>query len=1069
MKVSVRPSSGRVAGYAIVVSLSRCRLALPALVVWIGVAAPAAFGQGSPEIFREIPAAGLSTGYGASDLDGPSVVRSRYVEVDLDRILPRPEPAPAAPSRARGAATRRLTFNLFADAVEEFELERGEYSADGSSYAWFGRPAEGGGQAVLVVRDGRVAGSVRTASGDFYRIRSVNSRVHRIRQVTYQGTPAVEDAIPVPESEIPQAAFVQQDAPVAEQSGSTTLGVMVVYTPGARQAAGGTAGIQSEIQLAITELNQSFNNSGVQMQAQLVHSAEIAYNDEQNSLGTTLSRLRGSGDGYMDPVHTLRNQYGADVVALLVNGPGSSGGTVGVGYIMQTVGSYFADYAFSVTEVNFATGPSYALLHEIGHNLGAAHDRAHSSSPGAYPYSYGYQRSTTPRFRTIMSYNCSGVNCPTVPHWSNPNVNYQGNPTGIASSLSNSADNRQTLNNTKATAAAWRQGSGSAPAAPAAPSAVSVSPSSGSGASRTFRLTATDGNGYNDLISVQFTVGQSISSTNSCNLAFGPQGNLLYLLNDARTAWLGPVVLGSSATLANSQCSVNIPGSSASGSGNTLTVDLAMNFAPSYGGSKNLFLYALDKAGHNSGWQTKGAWTVPGAAANQPPTISSVSPSSGSGANRTFRLSVGDPNGYNDLISVQFVVDQNVGSANTCHLAYGPDINRLYLLNDNRTQWLGAVPLGTAGTLSNSQCSVNLGSSSASGSGTALTVDLNMTFSPSYEGSKNLHVYTLDRQSQTSGWQTKGTWTVPGGGTGGGTASATPQPPTIGAVTPSSGNGTSQMFRVNVSDPNGHGNLISVQMVIDQAIGTYNTCHLAYGPNTNLLYLLNDARTQWLGPLPLGSSGTLGNSQCSVNLGASSKSGSGTNLAVDLAMTFSGGFAGTKNLFVYALDQQYQHSGWQTKGSWVVPGGSSNQPPTLGSVTPSSGSGSNRTFRFTASDPNGYGDLISMQVVFDQSVGVPNTCHLAYGPPANQIFLLNDSRTQWLGGVQLGSGGTLSNGQCSVNLGASSAFGSGNTVTLDLNMTFSGGYSGAKNIWMYTLDKLYKGPGWQAKGTWTVP
>jgi uncharacterized protein YhjY with autotransporter beta-barrel domain len=759
----------------------------------------------------------------------------------------------------------------------------------------------------------------------------------------------------------------------------------------------------------------------------------------------------------MDQVHTLRNQYGADVVALLVNGPGSSGGTVGVGYIMQTVGSYFADYAFSVTEVNFATGPSYALLHEIGHNLGAAHDRDHASTPGAYPYSYGYQRSATPRFRTIMSYNCSGVNCPTVTHWSNPNVNYQGYPTGVASSQSNSADNRQTLNNTKATAAAWRQGSGAAAAAPAA---VSVSPSSGSGASRTFQLTASDGNGHTDLASVQFTIGQNISSVNSCNLAYGPQSNLLYMLNDARTAWMSPVQLGTSATLANSQCSVNVAGSSASGSGNTLTVNLAMNFAPGYSGSKNLFLYAQDQAGQNSGWQTKGTWTVPGAAANQPPTISSVSPSSGSGANRTFRLTVGDPNGYNDLISVQFVVDQTLGAVNTCYFAYGPDTNAIFLLNDARNQWLGGVQLGSSGTLANSQCSVNLGASSASGSGTTLNVDLNITFSAGYAGSKNLQVYALDKQYQTSGWQTKGTWTVPGG--------VTQQPPAIGAVTPSSGNGSSQVFRLNISDPNGHANLVSVQMVIDQAIGTFNTCHLAYGPDTNLLFLLNDARNQWLGSVPLGSSGTLANSQCSVNLGASSKSGSGNNLTVDLAITFSGSFAGTKNLFVYALDQQYQNSGWQNKGSWVIPG-ASNQPPTLGSVSPSSGSGSNRTFRFTASDANGYGDLISMQVVIDQSVGAFNTCHLAYGPPANQIFLLNDSRTQWMGGVQLGSGGTLSNSQCSVNLGASSASGSGNTVTLDLNMSFSGGYSGTKNILMYTLDKMYQGSGWQTKGTWTVP
>ena len=138
-------------------------------------------------------------------------------------------------------------------------------------------------------------------------------------------------------------------------------------------------------------------------------------------------------------------------------------------------------------------------------------------------------------------------------------------------------------------------------------------------------------------------------------------------------------------------------------------------------------------------------------------------------------------------------------------------------------------------------------------------------------------------------------------------------------------------------------------------------------------------------------------------------------------------------------------------------------------MTPSSGSGTNRTFRFTVSDPDGSQDLISIQTVIDQTVGSLNTCHLAYGPPTNLIYLLNDARTIWLGAVPLGSSGTVSNGQCTVHLGASSASKSGNTVTLDVNLSFSGGFSGSKNIYAYTLDTKYQGPGWQTKGTWSVP
>ncbi len=407
------------------------------------------------------------------------------------------------------------------------------------------------------------------------------------------------------------------------------------------------------------------------------------------------------------------------------------------------------------------------------------------------------------------------------------------------------------------------------------------------------------------------------------------------------------------------------------------------------------------------------------------------------------------------------VVDQALNRSNSCYLAYGPPANGLYLLNDAQTQWMGPVPLGAGGTLANSQCSVNLGASSASGSGNTLTVNLNLSFTNGFSGTKNVYAYALDSQYKNSGWQTRGTWTVPG--------AAANSAPTIGTLTPTSGSGSSQTFQLKVSDTNGYGDLISVQMVVDQALGRSNSCYLAYGPPANGLYLLNDAQTQWMGPVPLGGGGTLANSQCSVNLGASSASKSGNTLTMNVNLSFSNGYAGTKNVYAYALDSKNANSGWQTRGTWIVPGTAANQPPTIGSVTPSSGSGTTQTFRVTLSDPNGYGDLISLQMLVEQSVTPYNTCYLAYGPPANGLFLLNDAGTQWMGPVPLGSGGTISNSQCRVNLNASSASGSGNTLTVDLNLTFNSSFKGSKNLYLYTLDKQYQGPGWQTKGTWTVP
>ncbi len=59
-----------------------------------------------------------------------------------------------------------------------------------------------------------------------------------------------------------------------------------------------------------------------------------------------------------------------------------------------------------------------------------------------------------------MAYNnqCSdnGYDCTRIPYWSNPSVNYQGNPTGISQNSANSANNVLTLNNTAYTVANFR-------------------------------------------------------------------------------------------------------------------------------------------------------------------------------------------------------------------------------------------------------------------------------------------------------------------------------------------------------------------------------------------------------------------------------------------------------------------------------------------------------------------------------------------------------------------------------------------------------------------------------------
>jgi hypothetical protein len=96
-----------------------------------------------------------------------------------------------------------------------------------------------------------------------------------------------------------------------------------------------------------------------------------------------------------------------------------------------------------------------------------------------------------------------------------------------------------------------------------------------------------------------------------------------------------------------------------------------------------------------------------------------------------------------------------------------------------------------------------------------------------------------------------------------------------------------------------------------------------------------------------------------------------------------------------------------------------------------------------------------------------NSCFLYYNIAANQINLLNDAGAAWTAATP-GAATTLQNSQCSLNVATSSVTLNGNTLTLNLAMTFKPAYAGAKNIYMYTADAAANS-GWQQLGAWTVP
>ncbi len=373
----------------------------------------------------------------------------RFVEPRVDSTVLRARPVQANVEALRSGSEERLELPLFDGVRLELVRERQESMPGG--FVWVGRVA---GQpwslVTLSVVDDALSGNITTEEGAVYQIRYEGSGIHSVRQIDHARFK--EEAPPI-ELE-PTEEEKDKELQTMADTGAT-IDVMVAYTASARSAAGGTSSMASLINLAVSETNTSYANAGITQRVRLVHSVEVSYTETGN-LSTDLSRIRSTTDGHMDNVHSLRNTYKADLVSLFVANGGSY---CGMAYVMTSVSTSFASNGFSVVDKDCATG-YYSFGHELGHNMGARHDRyVDNTNNSPYKYNHGYYYSPG-KWRTVMAYNngCSavGVSCTRIPYWSNPDKFYNGVAMGVSSTSSTAADNRKTLNNTAYTVANFR-------------------------------------------------------------------------------------------------------------------------------------------------------------------------------------------------------------------------------------------------------------------------------------------------------------------------------------------------------------------------------------------------------------------------------------------------------------------------------------------------------------------------------------------------------------------------------------------------------------------------------------
>jgi Metallo-peptidase family M12 len=320
--------------------------------------------------------------------------------------------------------------------TKNITLERVRYSSDERGCTWHGIVAETGESALLMRwHDGRITGLVGY-KGRIYTVASLGAQLHAVvemdpRQMPPDHAAAKPTADPradlrpdapakVAVAATPPAVAAFPDAErEALEAKKSVIDVMLLYTK--KTASRYVRDPRDLLEMAIEQSNDSFRNSGLgNISLRLVHTEAIDYDESDGDHFEHLYRMV-DGVGPFARVRQLRNDKKADIVGLILDDASGCG--------LSTRVAPDAEDAYFVVHHSCAA-ITISIAHEIGHILGARHDRSTDANDRPFAYGHGHVNG---KWRDIMSYRQSCDGCLRIPYWSNPRVLYNGEPTGTAS------------------------------------------------------------------------------------------------------------------------------------------------------------------------------------------------------------------------------------------------------------------------------------------------------------------------------------------------------------------------------------------------------------------------------------------------------------------------------------------------------------------------------------------------------------------------------------------------------------------------------------------------------------